>query len=174
MEYWNIGAIKAISSGRLPIFPSFHHSTIPTQKNVRRKETMAQQLADRRDLDFVLWEQLNCEQFLDHELYQDFNKKTCEMILTEARSLAIKEVLPTLAEGDQEAVQFDNGTVRVPESFHRVFDLILFRSHPGKRVEQSRCARRNGRAGRPRVYHQRCLRVSFCSQLVTGGLCHHG
>jgi hypothetical protein len=49
---------------------------------------MAQQLADRRDIDFVLWEQLNCEQFLDHELYQDFNKKTCEMILTEARSLA--------------------------------------------------------------------------------------
>jgi alkylation response protein AidB-like acyl-CoA dehydrogenase len=86
---------------------------------------MAQQLVDRRDIDFVLWEQLNCEQFLDHELYQDFNKKTCEMILTEARSLAIKEVLPTLAEGDQEAVQFDNGTVRVPESFHRVFKIIL-------------------------------------------------
>jgi alkylation response protein AidB-like acyl-CoA dehydrogenase len=86
---------------------------------------MPQQLVDRRDIDFVLWEQMNCEQFLDHELYQDFNKKTCEMIITEARSLAIKEVLPTLAEGDQEAVQFDKGTVRVPESFHRVFKLIL-------------------------------------------------
>jgi hypothetical protein len=86
---------------------------------------MAQQLADRRDIDFVLWEQLNCEQFLNHELYRDFNKKTCDMIVTEARSLAIKEVLPTLAEGDQEAVEFDNGTVKVPESFHRVFKLIL-------------------------------------------------
>jgi alkylation response protein AidB-like acyl-CoA dehydrogenase len=86
---------------------------------------MAQQIVDRRDIDFVLWEQLNCDQFLDHELYQEFNKKTCDMIVTEARSLAIKEVLPTLAEGDQEAVQFDNGTVKVPESFHRVFKLIL-------------------------------------------------
>ena len=86
---------------------------------------MAQQLVDRRDIDFVLWEQLNCEQFLDHELYEEFNKKTCEMILTEARSLAIKEVLPTVAEGDQEGVQFDNGAVRVPESFHRVYKIIL-------------------------------------------------
>jgi len=86
---------------------------------------MAQQLADRRDIDFVLWEQMNCEQFLGHELYAEFNKKTCEMVLSEARSLAIKELLPTLAEGDKEGLTYDNGTVRVPAGFRRVHEIIL-------------------------------------------------
>ncbi|MBT8371926.1 MAG: acyl-CoA dehydrogenase N-terminal domain-containing protein, partial [Deltaproteobacteria bacterium] len=65
---------------------------------------MPQQIADRRDLDFVLWEQMNCEAILKHETYREFNKKTCDMILTEARALAIKELLPLLAEGDAQGV----------------------------------------------------------------------
>jgi hypothetical protein len=47
------------------------------------------------------------------------------MILTEARTLAVKEVLPTLADGDREGLHFDNGVVKVPECFHRPFELIL-------------------------------------------------
>ena len=86
---------------------------------------MAQQLADRRDIDFVFWEQMNFENILKHDLYKEFNKKTCDMILTEARALAIKELLPTLIDGDREGVQFEKGVVRVPESFHPVFKLIL-------------------------------------------------
>ncbi len=85
---------------------------------------MAQQLVDRRDQDFVIWEQINCADILNHELYQDFNKKTCNLILNEARALAIKELLPLLAEGDTEGVCYENGTVKVPESFHRVYELI--------------------------------------------------
>jgi alkylation response protein AidB-like acyl-CoA dehydrogenase len=86
---------------------------------------MAQQLVDRRDLDFVLWEQLDCEALLKNAAYRDFNKKTCDMILTEARALSIKELLPTLAEGDREGVKYESGTVKVPECFRRVFQLIL-------------------------------------------------
>jgi alkylation response protein AidB-like acyl-CoA dehydrogenase len=85
---------------------------------------MPQQVADRRDQDFVIWEQMNCEEILKHETYREFNKKTCDMILTEARALAVKELLPLLAEGDEEGVKFDAGEVKVPESFHRVFKLI--------------------------------------------------
>jgi alkylation response protein AidB-like acyl-CoA dehydrogenase len=85
---------------------------------------MPQQVADRRDQDFVLWEQMNCEEILQHETYQEFNKKTCDMILTEARALAVKELLPLLAEGDEHGVKFDAGSVKVPESFHRVYKLI--------------------------------------------------
>ncbi len=85
---------------------------------------MPQQVADRRDQDFVLWEQMNCEEILKHETYQEFNKKTCDMILTEARALAVKELLPLLAEGDEQGVKFDAGAVKVPESFHRVYKLI--------------------------------------------------
>ncbi len=86
---------------------------------------MPQQLADRRDQDFVIWEQMDLEEILKHEKYQEFNKKTCEMIINEARTLAIRELLPILAEGDRQGVRFENGSVKVPESFHRVFNLII-------------------------------------------------
>ena len=85
---------------------------------------MPQQVADRRDQDFVIWEQMNCEEILKHETYREYNKKTCDMILTEARALAVNELLPLLSEGDELGVQFDAGVVKVPESFHRVYKLI--------------------------------------------------
>ena len=85
---------------------------------------MPQQVADRRDQDFVIWEQMNCEEILKHESYNEFNKKTCDMILTEARALAIKELLPLMAEGDEQGVKFEDGDVKVPPGFQRVFELI--------------------------------------------------
>ncbi|MFW6081220.1 MAG: acyl-CoA dehydrogenase [Desulfosalsimonas sp.] len=86
---------------------------------------MAQQLADRRDIDFVIWEQMDGEQLIKADRYREFNRRACDMIITEARSLAIKELLPTLQEGDREGVKFENGEVKVPESFHRVHRLII-------------------------------------------------
>jgi len=85
---------------------------------------MPQQIADRRDQDFVIWEQINCEEILAHEKYCEFNKKICDMIITEARTLAVRELLPILADGDQQGVRFESGAVKVPDSFHRVFKLI--------------------------------------------------
>lgn len=86
---------------------------------------MAQELTDRRDLDFVIWEQHDAEQYLDLPLFNGFNKKTCNMIINEARTLAIKEMLPTLSEGDKIGVHFENGQVKVPECFKRPHSLIL-------------------------------------------------
>lgn len=86
---------------------------------------MAQQLVDRRDLDFVIWEQMEAESLLKNDIYKEFNKKTCDMIITEARTLAIKEMLPTLAEGDKQGIRFDKGSVKVPDCFHAPHRLIL-------------------------------------------------
>lgn len=86
---------------------------------------MTQQLADKRDIDFVIWEQLKCEKILAYEAYAEFNRKTCEMVLKEARTIAIKELLPTLAEGDREGVSFEKGSVKVPQCFHRPHRLFL-------------------------------------------------
>lgn len=86
---------------------------------------MAQTLADRRDIDFVIWEQLNGETYLSNDLFPGFNKKTCEMIITEARNLSINELLPTLADGDREGVRFENGSVFVPGSFKKPHRLLL-------------------------------------------------
>jgi alkylation response protein AidB-like acyl-CoA dehydrogenase len=85
---------------------------------------MAQYIADRRDIDFVLHEQIQVEDLSKTELFADFNKKTVDMIVSEARNLAIKEILPTREIGDREGCKFDNGKVTVPESFHRAYELL--------------------------------------------------
>ncbi len=84
---------------------------------------MAQELADRRDVDFVLYEQLELESILANQKFSDLNKKTIDLIIKEARALAIKEILPTNAPGDQKGCRFEDGVVKVPEEFHRVFEL---------------------------------------------------
>jgi alkylation response protein AidB-like acyl-CoA dehydrogenase len=85
---------------------------------------MAQQIADRRDVDFVLHEQLQVEELSKHEIFAEFNKKTVDLIISEARNLAIKEILPTQEEGDREGANFENGQVTVPESFHKAWELF--------------------------------------------------
>lgn len=85
---------------------------------------MAQLIADRRDVDFVLHEQLNASSFSKYEKFGEFNKKTIDMIVSEARSFAIKEIYPTQVLADK-GCTFDNGQVKVPESFHRVNELFL-------------------------------------------------
>jgi alkylation response protein AidB-like acyl-CoA dehydrogenase len=84
---------------------------------------MAQVIADRRDVDFVLHEQFQVEDLSKHEIYTDFNKKTVDLIISEARNLAVKEILPTQVLGDREGVLFENGQVTVPESFKRIWEL---------------------------------------------------
>jgi hypothetical protein len=86
---------------------------------------MAQLLADKRDQDFVIWEQMGGEAFLRSGPFSGYDRKMCDMILTEARTLAVKELLPTLAEGDREGLHYEDGVVKVPECFRRPFGLIL-------------------------------------------------
>ena len=67
---------------------------------------MAQRIADRRDIDFVLYEQLQIEQLFETERYQDLNRKSADMVVTEARRFGLKEILPTYTEGDRVGVAF--------------------------------------------------------------------
>jgi len=85
---------------------------------------MAQSIADRRDIDFVLHEQLGVDELSKHERFKEFNRKTVDLIVSEARNLAIKEILPTREIGDTEGVLFDNGKVTVPEVFHKAWELF--------------------------------------------------
>ncbi|WP_299977216.1 acyl-CoA dehydrogenase [Desulfobacula sp.] len=81
---------------------------------------MAQLIADRRDVDFVLHEQIG---MVEHELFEEFNKKTIDLIISEARNLAIKEILPTFKDGDEIGCKLENGKVTVPESFKRAWKI---------------------------------------------------
>ncbi|MGB7920364.1 MAG: acyl-CoA dehydrogenase, partial [Desulfobacterales bacterium] len=83
---------------------------------------MAQQIADRRDVDFLLHEVLRVEEMSAHEKFEEFNKKTIDLIISEARNLALKEILPTQVIGDRQGVHFANGVVTVPEEFKKVYE----------------------------------------------------
>ncbi len=80
---------------------------------------MTQVITDRRDIDFVLYEQFKVEELTQHEKFAAFNKKTFDLIINEARNLAVKEILPTFAEGDREGVRLENRQVKVPACYHR-------------------------------------------------------
>ncbi len=85
---------------------------------------MAQLIADKRDVGFVLHEQLKADELSNHDQFAEFNKKTIDLIVSEARNLAIKEILPTRELGDKEGARFEQGKVTVPESFHRIYKLF--------------------------------------------------
>ena len=86
---------------------------------------MAQVIADRRDIEFTLYEQMETESLLEYDKYADLNRKMFDMIISEARSFAVKELLPTYAEGDKIGLIFEKGQVKVPECFHRPHKLII-------------------------------------------------
>lgn len=83
---------------------------------------MAQLIADRRDVDFALHEQMEAGELSKNKKFAEFDKKTIDLIVSEARNLAIKEILPTQVPGD-EGCRFEDGKVMVPESFHKINNL---------------------------------------------------
>ncbi|WP_321493846.1 acyl-CoA dehydrogenase [uncultured Desulfobacter sp.] len=86
---------------------------------------MAQVISDQRDIDFVVHEMLEAQTLAElNDNYADFNKKTIDMVIKEAKNLAIKELLPISKEGDEVGCTLENGKVTTPPSFKRVFDLF--------------------------------------------------
>ncbi|MFZ3045112.1 MAG: acyl-CoA dehydrogenase [Desulfatirhabdiaceae bacterium] len=86
---------------------------------------MAQLIADRRDIDFVLYEQFDAESLPKFPKYQEFNRKMFDMIITEARNFGLKEILPTFAQSDRDGVRYENGKVMVSECFRRPHQLFV-------------------------------------------------
>jgi hypothetical protein len=70
---------------------------------------MAQLICDRRDIDFVLYEQLDTESLIRHARFASLSKKTFDMIITEARNFALKELLPVCGQGDRIGVELVDG-----------------------------------------------------------------
>ncbi len=85
---------------------------------------MAQLVADHRDVLFTLFEQLDTEALTKLDRYKDFNKKTFEMLIKEARKFGLKEILPTFTQGDREGLRFENNQVFVPDCFKRPYKLF--------------------------------------------------
>ncbi len=87
---------------------------------------MAQVISELRDIDFNLYEMFDVESLTKFDKFQEFNRKTVDMIIKEARNLAIKEILPTYDDGDKIGVTYDgDGRVSTPDSFKRALKLYL-------------------------------------------------
>ncbi|MCP3923747.1 MAG: acyl-CoA dehydrogenase [Desulfobacterales bacterium] len=85
---------------------------------------MAQLIADRRDVDFVLFEQLKIDELSESEKYKGMGKKMFDMVITEARNFAIKEILPLNEIGDKEGLKFENNMVKIPEAFRKPYEQM--------------------------------------------------
>jgi len=85
---------------------------------------MAQMISDKRDVDFVLHEQFSIEDFSKYAKFSDYNKKTIDMIMKEARNLAVKEILPLQKISDDGCI-FDAGKVTVPKEYHQVYQTYV-------------------------------------------------
>ncbi len=86
---------------------------------------MAQVIADRRDIDFVLHEQYEVVNLSAHDKFKDYTKKMIDMVVTESRNLSVKELLPTLKTGDEVGCRYEKGKVITPEGFKRAWDLLV-------------------------------------------------
>ncbi len=80
-------------------------------------------LVDERDVKFVLYEQLRMEELCKSPLYADFSQETFDMVLEEAVKLGERAFYPSNRLGDAQGCRFENGQVKVPESFHEPYRL---------------------------------------------------
>jgi len=82
-------------------------------------------IADRKDVDFVLHEQFKIAELSKHARFAEFNKHVIDMIITEARNLAIKEILPTWKIGDRVGCRYETGAVHTPAEYKRVWRHLI-------------------------------------------------
>ena len=85
---------------------------------------MTQLISDRRDIDFILHEQLEVSKLteLDEKL-ADWGKKTVDLVVSEAKNFALKKLLEANKDGDTQGCTLENGVVTTPESFKEAYKL---------------------------------------------------
>ena len=81
-------------------------------------------LYDRRDVDFLLYDVLKVEDLLKFERYSDHTREVFDMVLDAADKIAHEVIYPTNSEGDRLGVTFEDGKVRVPDSFANVLSQV--------------------------------------------------
>ena len=84
---------------------------------------MANLLVDERDVKFVLYEQLEIEQLSNTAKYAEYSKEMYDLVLEQAWKLAENEMAPANRNGDEQGCAWADGQVRVPESYHRPYEM---------------------------------------------------
>lgn len=85
---------------------------------------MPAKLVDDRDVQFVLWEQLELEKYLGEPMFKGYGKEDINMIISEAKKFAETAVYPANFTGDREGVHIKDGVVKAPPSYKPVYDAL--------------------------------------------------
>ncbi|HET57935.1 MAG TPA: acyl-CoA dehydrogenase [Deltaproteobacteria bacterium] len=87
---------------------------------------MASEWVDVRDIQFLLHEVFKIGDLLGKPPFEDHDADMVNMVLSEAAKLTENEIAPTYpdeVQGVPVEAKFENGTVSVPEVYHRLFRL---------------------------------------------------
>jgi alkylation response protein AidB-like acyl-CoA dehydrogenase len=79
---------------------------------------------DLRDLKFILFEYLDINKILGYEKFKNLSIEDLQMVIEEANKVCQEVIGPTLQDGEQIAIQFKQGNVTVPPSFHECWKIM--------------------------------------------------
>lgn len=79
---------------------------------------------DARDTEFLLFEHLSVGNLLSYEAYKDFSEDDFRMIINEALKVSRGILGPAMQDGDREGCVYEDGKVKVPESFHECWRIM--------------------------------------------------
>jgi len=77
---------------------------------------------DRRDVEFVLFEQLQLEKLLNLPKYSEYSKEIFDMVLGEAQKIAMDVLAPMNEPADKEGCRLEDGQVKIPKIFHDAYE----------------------------------------------------
>ncbi|HOX43388.1 MAG TPA: acyl-CoA dehydrogenase [Myxococcota bacterium] len=80
---------------------------------------------NRRDIDFVLFEQCSLDRLCGLEAYRECNRELFDMVLGEAVKVAVEKLAPLNKIGDRVGAQFDKGVVTMPAGFREVYQEFV-------------------------------------------------
>ena len=83
---------------------------------------MKNYLVDPRDQLFVLYEQLGLDKLCGIEPFEDHTREIFDMVLNEAERYAVEVMEPTIKDGENEGCRLEDGEVKVPKSFHPLYE----------------------------------------------------
>ena len=85
---------------------------------------MESKLVDQRDMQFVLYEQLEVMNLAKYEQFAGFSRNEFDMVIEQAFNFAEKELLPANADGDKIGAKWNNGVVTLPPSFYKPLKIF--------------------------------------------------
>ena len=77
---------------------------------------------DKRDVEFVLFEDVEIAKLLSYAKYSEFNDELFKMVLDEGFKYAADRLAPRSAPADEEGCVLEGGQVRVPSVYEEIYD----------------------------------------------------